>query len=1178
MSIYKLVDLLNQQAPVVLELDGGLNLRGAYDADTEYLLGDVVSYQGSSYVAYQTTTGNLPTEGLYWYLMVEKGEVGATGPTGPQGIQGITGPTGPQGDIGPTGSQGVQGITGATGATGPTGADSTVVGPTGPTGPTGATGQTGSDSTVAGPTGPQGDAGPTGPTGPTGPSGQQGVKGDTGQQGEQGVAGPTGPTGPTGADSIVAGPTGPTGPQGDQGVAGPTGATGPTGADSTVAGPTGPQGIQGVTGPTGPTGADSVIPGPTGPTGPQGDVGAIGATGATGPTGPTGPTGADGEAGVPGEIGPTGPTGATGETGMIGMNWRRAWRDDVTYDPGDGVSYQGSSWYCEQQHMDWYPRPDDLTWTLMAQAGDIGPTGPTGDQGIQGPTGPTGPTGADGEVGATGPTGPTGSQGIQGEAGIAGPTGANGSDGPTGPTGPQGIQGVTGPTGDQGDAGPTGPTGPTGPQGTAGATGPTGPTGPDNITTSTATNLTGFIKGNGSSVIASTSAVISGTSTTARTTASKTVTISGYTLTAGDLLAITFTDGFSVNNATLNVNSGGAVNIRVGGVNVTTDLLSVGAGTSFTLPLYYDGSYFYAYGSSLNTNTTYSEISTAEIDDGSASTARAISGRRAKYIIDKSIPAVEPGTSGNLLTSNGTAWTSASPPVGGRENLARNGNFINNSTDGYGSTPDDWTNSNANPVQGGIPALTKQNLIDILGVSDGDIELLCPLNETSGDANDLGPNNYTLTDTNTVGASNDGLMAKARLFTATNSEYFTGATANANITTSQTWIMSYKPSTIGVDSFLVGFRASGGGNYRGFWRPGTNNINFGLSGLSTIDSASDVKVESDKWNFVVGVYDSSLGKSKIWVNGVKKEFTQTGSISAITSNFSIGRFGEQNLNYANGAMQNMCILSTALTDAQVKRLWAYTNYRGQKIRRATTDAYLYQEANQDIAERLRGKEISVSSEAYCSSTNHGIYITTDGTGGTTTKATPSSANAWETLTATVTVPANATYIRYGLMAETTDGNSWYRKFRFGESPGVFPYSHSGEDRSRFPRLLRVDPPAVVNGYSFEEGRRYSWTPITTGTTSPSNTGVYSFSGQLATIDFATNGTSNATTKTITNMPIIISGSANNSWLSGFNQDGGVFSTTPGRFDGTNMYKNTGTGAWTASGSWSFYVTYQVYIA
>jgi hypothetical protein len=69
-------------------------------------------------------------------------------------------------------------------------------------------------------------------------------------------------------------------------------------------------------------------------------------------------------------------------------------------------------------------------------------------------------------------------------------------------------------------------------------------------------------------------------------------------------LAITFSDGFAVNNATLNINGGGAVAIKAGAVAVTTSLLSVAAGTSFTLSLYYDGTDFYIPGSQLNTNTT----------------------------------------------------------------------------------------------------------------------------------------------------------------------------------------------------------------------------------------------------------------------------------------------------------------------------------------------------------------------------------------------------------------------------------------------------------------------------------------------------------------------------------------------------------------------------------------------
>lgn len=88
-------------------------------------------------------------------------------------------------------------------------------------------------------------------------------------------------------------------------AAGATGAQGPTG-------PTGPTGSAGPTGPTGPTGSA----GTTGATGPTGPTGQAGPTGATGPTGASGPTG--GATGSTGPTGPTGPTGATGPTGPTG--------------------------------------------------------------------------------------------------------------------------------------------------------------------------------------------------------------------------------------------------------------------------------------------------------------------------------------------------------------------------------------------------------------------------------------------------------------------------------------------------------------------------------------------------------------------------------------------------------------------------------------------------------------------------------------------------------------------------------------------------------------------------------------------------------------------------------------------------------------------------------------------
>ncbi len=167
-----------------------VTLLGAWSSLATYAQGDVIFYNGSTYISLTNgNQGNQPnTTPAEWQLL---GPAGASGPRGPQGPMGPTGPT----------------VTGAQGAIGTTG-------PTGPTGATGAMGATG----APGATGPQGAAGPTGATGPTGPDGASGPTGATGQPG---ATGPTGSTGATGAQ-------GPFGSQGATGATGPTGVQGAT--------------------------------------------------------------------------------------------------------------------------------------------------------------------------------------------------------------------------------------------------------------------------------------------------------------------------------------------------------------------------------------------------------------------------------------------------------------------------------------------------------------------------------------------------------------------------------------------------------------------------------------------------------------------------------------------------------------------------------------------------------------------------------------------------------------------------------------------------------------------------------------------------------------------------------------------------------------------------------------
>ncbi|AWM47631.1 BclA C-terminal domain-containing protein [Bacillus amyloliquefaciens] len=238
----------------------GAGLQGIVPFDplaaAAYTAGQPVTFNGSSYVANVNSPAGTPGASADYTLLAAAGSTGATGDTGPTGFTGATGGTGPTGSTGATGVTGPTGFTGATGVTGPTG----FTGATGGTGPTGFTGATGV-------TGPTGFTGATGVTGPTGFTGATGVTGPTGFTGATGVTGPTGFTGATGV-------TGPTGFTGATGGTGPTGSTGATGG-------TGPTGSTGATGGTGPTG----ITGATGVTGPTGSTGATGGTGPTGSTG-----------------------------------------------------------------------------------------------------------------------------------------------------------------------------------------------------------------------------------------------------------------------------------------------------------------------------------------------------------------------------------------------------------------------------------------------------------------------------------------------------------------------------------------------------------------------------------------------------------------------------------------------------------------------------------------------------------------------------------------------------------------------------------------------------------------------------------------------------------------------------------------------------------------------------
>ena len=197
--------------------------KGEYNPSTAYKALNIVSQNGSSYVAIQDTQGNPPTNTTYWQLLAQRGEQGAQGiqgPAGPQGEQGPVGPQGPPGETGPAGPQGEKGDAG-------TGLDilgtydslealqSAVTQPQ-----QGQMYNVGTeapytvymwDATNSGEwisqgqlQGAKGDTGPQGPQGEPGPQGEQGPQGERGPQGEQGPPGPEGPQGEPGASGLTA--------------------------------------------------------------------------------------------------------------------------------------------------------------------------------------------------------------------------------------------------------------------------------------------------------------------------------------------------------------------------------------------------------------------------------------------------------------------------------------------------------------------------------------------------------------------------------------------------------------------------------------------------------------------------------------------------------------------------------------------------------------------------------------------------------------------------------------------------------------------------------------------------------------------------------------------------------------------------------------------------------------
>ena len=520
----------------------GLVYRGVYSSEGNYSLGDVVLFQGSSYVSLtEFNVGQAPgVSPAYWGVLTAQGPAGTTGSQGGVGVQGLQGSVGPVGPPGSTGAQGAQGIAGEAGGqgipgtSGPTGLQGPM-GAEGPAGPVGMSYQGAYDSTknyaladgvlwqgagwvslIASNHGNTPSLSPSdwaifAASGAAGATGAQGSTGVAGLNGLDGLPGAVGPMGQVGASGAAGSPglvyRGPYSSVGNYAlgdvvvfagsswaslVAGNVGET--PGVGSAYWGVLTSQGAQGDTGPMGATG-------PVGLAGLQGMVGATGPVGVAGPTGIQGPAGVQGLTGASGSVGPAGPQGLPGVAGEAGAQGIPGTSGPSglqgSAGPTGAVGPVGMSFVGQYDSTMNYAVGNGVLWqgagwvSLIAENHGNTPSvspadwamfsapGVTGATGEAGVQGISGPAGANGLPGPTGVAGATGTQGLQGEVG---PAGSQGAAGPTGIQGPAGAQGLTGATGAIGLAGPQGLQGVAGTAGAQGIPGTTGATGSQGAT------------------------------------------------------------------------------------------------------------------------------------------------------------------------------------------------------------------------------------------------------------------------------------------------------------------------------------------------------------------------------------------------------------------------------------------------------------------------------------------------------------------------------------------------------------------------------------------------------------------------------------------------------------------------------------------------------------------------
>jgi hypothetical protein len=193
------------------------------------------------------------------------------------------------------------------------------------------------------------------------------------------------------------------------------------------------------------------------------------------------------------------------------------------------------------------------------------------------------------------------------------------------------------------------------------------------------------------------------------------------------------------------------------------------------------------------------------------------------------------------------------------------------------------------------------------------------------DATDESSNSYDLS--GTAPTYTTGKFGNGGDFEAGSSQYLAiadASCANLEISGSQTWSMWIKPESFPAGHMMAMSKDNGGATaqMRVITSGSSAYVRFALAGLTTnilVDSA--VVLQTGKWYHCVGVYDSDATKLKIWLNGVKKEVTASGSHTDTNADFHISGWDNAATEYFDGIIDDVAIWDRALTDQEVFNLY-----------------------------------------------------------------------------------------------------------------------------------------------------------------------------------------------------------------------------------------------------------------